>query len=125
MSRGLLMALVATSSTPGFRRSGDTGRLETGGNKIRSDATVRRAQLNNRRVVFLRKSVDWFSDFCQQKPVKPESVYTVPITTQMIADAINSKVGISIDRRAVEIQPCVRFGEHKARIRLTTMVLVP
>jgi large subunit ribosomal protein L9 len=42
----------------------------------------------------------------------------------MIAEALNSKCGTNIDRRAVEIQPVRTLGEHKARIRLT-MDLVP
>lgn len=46
------------------------------------------------------------------------------ITHQMIAEAINQKLGVSIDRRQVDTQPLRSLGEHKVRIRLT-MDLVP
>ncbi len=46
------------------------------------------------------------------------------ITPQMIADAVNQRLGVSIDRRQVDTQPLRALGEHKVRIRLT-MDLVP
>ncbi len=46
------------------------------------------------------------------------------ITTQMIADAINSKTGVTIDRRQIECQPLRVLGEHKCVVRLT-VDLVP
>jgi len=46
------------------------------------------------------------------------------ITHQMIADAINKKLGTTIDRRQIEVQPIRNLGEHIARIRLT-VDLVP
>ncbi len=90
--------------------------------KIRSDATVRRAQLNNEMGGISEKVSGLVLTFAS-KAGETGKLYG-SITTQMIADAINSKVGISIDRRAVEIQPVRTLGEHKARIRLT-MDLVP
>jgi large subunit ribosomal protein L9 len=41
------------------------------------------------------------------------------VTSQMIADAINEKVGSSIDRRNIEVQPIRTLGEYKAHVRLT------
>jgi large subunit ribosomal protein L9 len=41
------------------------------------------------------------------------------ITTQMIADAINAKLGTKIDRHQIEIEPIRTLGEHTAIIRLT------
>jgi large subunit ribosomal protein L9 len=41
------------------------------------------------------------------------------ITAQMIAEAIEKKAGVTVDRRQVDIQPIRNLGEHKARIRLT------
>lgn len=41
------------------------------------------------------------------------------ITTQMIADGINEKIGSQIDKRQVECQPIRILGEHNAVIRLT------
>jgi large subunit ribosomal protein L9 len=46
------------------------------------------------------------------------------ITHQMIAEAINQKLGTTIDRRQVDTQPLRSLGEHKVRIRLT-VDLVP
>jgi large subunit ribosomal protein L9 len=42
----------------------------------------------------------------------------------MVADAINKKLGTTIDRRQIEVQPIRNLGEHFARIRLT-VDLVP
>jgi large subunit ribosomal protein L9 len=41
------------------------------------------------------------------------------ITAQMIADAIQEKVGVEIDRRQLDVQPIRTLGEHKVHIRLT------
>ena len=41
------------------------------------------------------------------------------ITTTMIADAINAKTGLKIERRQIDSQPIRALGEHKARVRLT------
>ena len=41
------------------------------------------------------------------------------ITTQMIAEAIQHKVNVQVDRHQIDVQPIRVLGEHKARIRLT------
>ncbi len=41
------------------------------------------------------------------------------ITSQMIADEINHKLGTSIDRHQIEADPIRVLGEHKAHVRLT------
>jgi large subunit ribosomal protein L9 len=41
------------------------------------------------------------------------------VTTQMIADAVNEKIGSTIDRRNIEVQPIRTLGEYKAHVRLT------
>lgn len=41
------------------------------------------------------------------------------ITTQMIADEINRKASVEIDRRQIECQPIRVLGEHICTIRLT------
>ncbi len=46
------------------------------------------------------------------------------ITTQLISDAINSKLDVSIDRRQVDAQPIRTLGEHIIRVHLT-VDLVP
>ena len=90
--------------------------------KIRSQASVRRTQLNTE-LGGLSAQVDGLVVTFSSKAGETGKLYG-SITTQLIADAINSKLGTSIDRRAVEIQPIRTLGEHKAKIRLT-MDLVP
>lgn len=46
------------------------------------------------------------------------------ITTQMIAEAITKRSGVTVERRQIEVQPIRTLGEHKARVRLT-IDLVP
>jgi large subunit ribosomal protein L9 len=41
------------------------------------------------------------------------------ITTQMIADAIEQKSGLKVDRHQIDLQPIRVLGEHKASVRLT------
>jgi len=90
--------------------------------RIRSQATVRRAQLNEEMGGIADKINGLVLTFAS-KAGETGKLYG-SITSQMITEAINSKVGISLDRRAVETQPVRTLGEHKARVRLT-MDLVP
>ncbi len=46
------------------------------------------------------------------------------ITTQMIAEAIQKKVDVTLDRRQVDAQPIRSLGDQKVRVRLT-VDLVP
>lgn len=46
------------------------------------------------------------------------------ITTQMIAESIQKKTGVEINRRQVDTQPIRTLGEHEVHIRLT-VDLVP
>ena len=41
------------------------------------------------------------------------------ITTQMIADGIEKKSGVKVDRHQIDLQPIRVLGEHKASVRLT------
>ena len=41
------------------------------------------------------------------------------ITTQMVAESINQKLGTNLDRHQIEAQPIRTLGEHIALIRLT------
>jgi large subunit ribosomal protein L9 len=41
------------------------------------------------------------------------------ITTQMIADEISRKSGVTVDKRQIECQPIRTLGEHKCSVRLT------
>lgn len=46
------------------------------------------------------------------------------ITTQMLADQINEKLGLQLDKRQIHSQPLRLLGMHKAAVRLT-MDVVP
>ena len=46
------------------------------------------------------------------------------ITAQMVAEALQAKSGVNIDRRQVDMQPIRNLGDHRARIRLT-LDLIP
>lgn len=41
------------------------------------------------------------------------------ITSQMVADALEAKTGVKIDKRQVEMEPIRVLGEHTAHVRLT------
>ncbi len=41
------------------------------------------------------------------------------ITTAMVADALNEKLGTEIDRRKVGVEPLRQLGEHKVVVRLS------
>lgn len=41
------------------------------------------------------------------------------ITTQMIADAVNAKLGLNIDRHQIVCEPIRTLGEHPVHVRLT------
>jgi large subunit ribosomal protein L9 len=46
------------------------------------------------------------------------------ITSQMIAETIQAKTGVKLDRRQLDTQPIRTLGEHKVHVRLT-MDLIP
>jgi large subunit ribosomal protein L9 len=46
------------------------------------------------------------------------------ITSQMIAETIQAKAGVKLDRRQLDTQPIRTLGEHKVHVRLT-MDLIP
>ncbi|MEX2143899.1 MAG: 50S ribosomal protein L9 [Anaerolineales bacterium] len=45
------------------------------------------------------------------------------ITTQMLADQINEKIGLKLDKRQINSQPLRLLGMHKAAVRLTMDVI--
>ena len=84
---------------------------------IRQQATVRRAALNQEMgsvAEVLAKLVLTFGS----KAGETGKLYG-SITHQMIADAIQTKTGISVDRHQIDIEPIRTLGEKKAHIRLT------
>ena len=45
------------------------------------------------------------------------------ITTQMVADQLNEKLGLQLDKRQIHSQPLRLLGMHKAAVRLTMDVI--
>lgn len=105
---------LAMLATPGAMKQADT---------IRTKASTQRALLNDELgglAEMLSKMVLTFG----AKAGETGKLYG-SITTQMIADAINAKLGEEkIDRRHIELQPIRALGEYPAQIRLT-IDLVP
>ncbi len=104
---------LATLATPGSLKQVEL---------IRKQATEQRAILNNEMSGTAEKLGQLTITFAS-KAGDTGKLYG-SITTQMIADAINEKLDLQIDRRDVESQPIRTLGEHKASVRLT-VDLVP
>lgn len=103
----------ALLATPGAMKQAD---------QIRKKAVERRAVLNNE-MSGVAGMVEGLVLTFASKAGETGKLYG-SITNQMIADAINEKIGTTIDRRQIEIQPIRNLGEHKAVVRLT-VDLVP
>ncbi len=103
----------ALLATPGAMKQAD---------QIRKKAVERRAVLNNE-MSGLAEMVEGLVLTFASKAGETGKLYG-SITNQMIADAINQKIGTNIERRQIEIQPIRNLGEHKAVVRLT-VDLVP
>lgn len=104
----LLPKNLAVLATPGAMKQSE---------HIRSQATIRRAQLNNEMgsvAEVLGKVVLAFPS----KAGETGKLYG-SITSQMIADAIKAKTGVTVERHQVDIEPIRTLGEKKAHIRLT------
>jgi large subunit ribosomal protein L9 len=109
----LIPQAMAILATPGAVRQADV---------IRKKASERRVVLNNELggiSELIAKLVIAFPS----KAGETGKLYG-SITNQMIADAINEKLGTKVDRHQIEIQPIRVLGEHKALVRLT-VDLVP
>jgi large subunit ribosomal protein L9 len=90
--------------------------------QIRTQAAATRTALNQE----LSGVSEQLSDVVLTFPAKAGETGKLygSITTQMIAEAIQDKVGVEIDRRQLDTQPLRTLGEHKVNVRLT-MDLVP
>ncbi len=104
----LLPQGLAVLATPGALKTVE---------KIRERASVERAKLNQEMsgVADLLQNLElqFFS-----KAGETGKLYG-SITTQMVVDAINTKIGTSLDRHLIEIAPIRTLGEHLATVRLT------
>jgi large subunit ribosomal protein L9 len=96
--------------------------LATGGamkqiEKIKAQATAQRAILNQEMSGIAEVLKDLTLSF-SGKAGETGKLYG-SITTSMIADAINTKTGLKIERKQIDSQPIRNLGEHKAHVRLT------
>jgi large subunit ribosomal protein L9 len=89
---------------------------------IRAKATVRRAVLNNE-LGAIAEQINGQVFIFSSRAGETGKLYG-SVTSQMVSDAINQKLGTKIDRHQVEMEPIRNLGEHKARVRLT-VDLVP
>ena len=90
--------------------------------KIREDATKKRAVLNNEMGSVMEVIKGMALGFAS-KAGETGKLYG-SVTAQDVATAIKAKTGIEIKRQQIDLQPIRNLGEHKAHIRLT-MDLVP
>lgn len=104
---------MAVLATPGALKQVDN---------IRNKASVQRDQVNTEMSGIAAKLNGVVLAF-PSKAGETGKLYG-SITTQMIVDALNTKLGTQLDRRQVEVQPIRVLGEHKAEVRLT-VDLVP
>ncbi len=104
----LLPQSLAVLATPGAMKQID---------HIRTQAQIKRNALNSE-LGGLAEQINGLSLSFATKAGETGKLYG-SITTQMIADAINDKLGSVIDRRSIEVQPIRTLGEYKAHVRLT------
>jgi large subunit ribosomal protein L9 len=104
----LLPQGLAVLATPGALKSVE---------KIRAKAAVSRAALN-KEMSGLAELVNGLELVFTSKAGETGKLYG-SITSQMIVDAINKKLGTQIDRHMVEVEPIRNLGEHSAHVRLT------
>lgn len=90
--------------------------------KIRSDATRKRAVLNNE-MGSVSQVINGLALGFGSKAGETGKLYG-SITAQDVATAIKNKTGVEIKRQQIDLQPIRKLGEHKAHIRLT-MDLIP
>ncbi len=85
--------------------------------KIREKAAVERANLNKEMSGLAEQLTDVELQFVS-KAGETGKLYG-SITTQMVIDELNKKLGTTLTRHQVEVEPIRTLGEHHAIIRLT------
>ncbi|MBA4386248.1 MAG: 50S ribosomal protein L9 [Anaerolinea sp.] len=85
--------------------------------RIRSKAAVMRAALNNE-MSGLAEQLEGVELLFVTKAGETGKLYG-SITSQMVADALNQKMGTKIERHQIESEPIRNLGEHHATVRLT------
>ncbi len=99
---------LAALATPGMLKQAD---------RIREKATVERVRLNEE-LASVAEKVEGLELAFGVKAGETGKLYG-SITTAMIADAIEEKIGAQIDRRQIETQPLKTLGVHSVEVRLT------
>lgn len=85
--------------------------------RIRSKAAVMRAALNQE-MSGLAELLEGVELTFITKAGETGKLYG-SITSQMVADALNQKLGTKIERHQIESEPIRNLGEHQATVRLT------
>lgn len=104
----LLPQGLAVLATPGALKTVE---------KIREKATVERAALNQEMSGVAEKLANVELQFFS-KAGETGKLYG-SITTQMVVDELNKKLGTALNKHQVETDPIRTLGEHLATIRLT------
>lgn len=104
----LIVQGLAVLATPGALKTVE---------KIKAKAAVSRAALN-KEMGGLAEQVEGLELIFTSKAGETGKLYG-SITAQMIAEAINKKLGTQIERHQVEVEPVRTLGEHPAHVRLT------
>lgn len=85
--------------------------------KIREKAAIERARMNQE-MGGLAEQLSGLELFFFSKAGETGKLYG-SITTQMIVEEVNRKLGIELDRHQVEVEPIRTLGEHLAIFHLT------
>lgn len=104
----LLPQKLAVLVSPGAMRQVET---------IRAKASAQRVVINNE-LGGIAEQINGMNLAFPSKASETGKLYG-SISPQIIAEAINDRLGTKIDRHQVEGQPIRTLGEHKAHIRLT------
>jgi len=109
----LLPQGLAVLATPGALQQVET---------IRSRATTKRSVLNEE----MSSVADKLSKLVLAFPARTGETGKLygSVSSQMIAEAIEDKTSVKVDRRQVDVQPIRSLGDYRVPIRLT-MDLVP
>lgn len=99
---------LAALATPGMLKQAE---------RIREKATKERVRLNEE-LASVAEKVDGLELTFAVKAGETGKLYG-SITTAMIAEAIEEKIGVNIDRRQIETQPIKTLGVHAVEVRLT------
>jgi large subunit ribosomal protein L9 len=99
---------LAALATPGMLKQAD---------RIRDKATTERVRLNEE-LSSVAEKIDGQELAFAVKAGETGKLYG-SITTVMIADAIEEKIGAQVDRRQIDMQPIKTLGVHSVEVRLT------